>query len=465
MLALVVSVFLSCEREPSHPTPDAAPRPEGPTAFPLVESMPLDRHLSPGAAETFSLDLAPGDYAAVVVDQQGVDVVVEARGPTGALLMEVDSPNGREGPEPVYLVADAEGRYELEVEAGAGSEGAYRITLAAQRSADEYDRQRAAAALEHFAAEKLRRRGDVDASQQAMASYLRALTHWQAAGDEVWEAVTCERLARVYQQLGRTELAIDRLEEARRRLRSRQDQARLGIDVLIFLARLRRDKGDNAAAAAAYEEGLELARRGDDQGAQASLLNNLALLRKRQGETRQALDLYQQALSLWRGLDDRRNEAIGHSNVGMLYSSLGDPERARDHLLQALELLRGDRRTEDKARTLAGLAKVERRLDRNEESLRLYREALALHRQARDRQGETDTLLGLAQTQAAMGKREEALATYLQAARVSTSSATPTVEPLPSSRSAGCASTWISPCKPWPASNGRWRKGERPTTA
>ena len=47
------------------------------------------------------LALGAGKYAELVVDQQGVDVVVELFGPGGALLNSVDSPNGRQGPEPV----------------------------------------------------------------------------------------------------------------------------------------------------------------------------------------------------------------------------------------------------------------------------------------------------------------------------------------------------------------------------
>jgi len=50
-----------------------------------------------------------------VVDQQGIDVVVRIYDPNGKQIEEIDSPNGRFGPEPVSLVADASGFYRIDV--------------------------------------------------------------------------------------------------------------------------------------------------------------------------------------------------------------------------------------------------------------------------------------------------------------------------------------------------------------
>ncbi|HEX8244434.1 MAG TPA: erythromycin esterase family protein [Longimicrobium sp.] len=80
---------------------------------------------------------------AIVVRQMGVDVVVEVRGPDGALLDAVDSPTGRTGDEPVELVAERGGTYRLVVRPydQGEPEGRYRLTVM------EWRNRRATAAL------------------------------------------------------------------------------------------------------------------------------------------------------------------------------------------------------------------------------------------------------------------------------------------------------------------------------
>src|SRR2546423_1724009 len=83
--------------------------------FALLSATPHKATLAPGAVHDYELTLRRGESAAVVVQQQGVDVVVELRSPGGALLDEVDGPTGRSGDEIVEIFADENGRYSLRV--------------------------------------------------------------------------------------------------------------------------------------------------------------------------------------------------------------------------------------------------------------------------------------------------------------------------------------------------------------
>jgi len=49
----------------------------------------------------------------VIVDQRGIDVVVALYGSDDAKIVEVDSPNDVNGPEPVSLLVEASGNYRL----------------------------------------------------------------------------------------------------------------------------------------------------------------------------------------------------------------------------------------------------------------------------------------------------------------------------------------------------------------
>lgn len=54
-----------------------------------------------GRQHLYRLGIEAGQYARVLVEQRGIDAVVEPRSPDGQDLTEVDSPNGTHGPETV----------------------------------------------------------------------------------------------------------------------------------------------------------------------------------------------------------------------------------------------------------------------------------------------------------------------------------------------------------------------------
>ncbi|MFL6275767.1 MAG: PPC domain-containing protein, partial [Blastocatellia bacterium] len=76
---------------------------------------PVERELSGSQSHSYKIALATGQYLHVVVDQRGIDVVVALFGPDGTKLIEVDSPNGTNGPEPLSWIAESTGLYRLEV--------------------------------------------------------------------------------------------------------------------------------------------------------------------------------------------------------------------------------------------------------------------------------------------------------------------------------------------------------------
>src|SRR5712672_3135733 len=61
---------------------------------------PIERAMTTGEVHSYSVQVTAGQVLDVVVDQRGIDVVVNILAPDGTTLMELDSPNGTEGPEP-----------------------------------------------------------------------------------------------------------------------------------------------------------------------------------------------------------------------------------------------------------------------------------------------------------------------------------------------------------------------------
>src|SRR5688572_25941977 len=102
----------------------------------LTRASAFDTLLATTQAHEYVLPLRAGESANVTFRQMGVDVVVEVRDPADSLLARVDSPNGRQGDEPVEIIASRGGRYRLRVlpfDAGE-PEGRYRVQVIAIRT-------------------------------------------------------------------------------------------------------------------------------------------------------------------------------------------------------------------------------------------------------------------------------------------------------------------------------------------
>lgn len=106
----------------------------------------IERAIAPGQTYEASLRLRRGESADVVVLQQGIDLVIDLLGPDGRLRDSVDSPNGRDGDEPVTILADRAGAYTIRIrtlDLGAPA-GRFRLRVAALR--DQAETARVAAA-------------------------------------------------------------------------------------------------------------------------------------------------------------------------------------------------------------------------------------------------------------------------------------------------------------------------------
>jgi len=129
-VALVSSVMVACLQasalagsRPSRSTQTSA-------AAPVLDAgSRVVRSLHGGERQTFPLVLARDEFVNVVVDQQGIDVIVRVAAPDGLAMITVDGPNGRFGPERVAWIAPAAATYVLEIvsPSTAASEGRYEL--------------------------------------------------------------------------------------------------------------------------------------------------------------------------------------------------------------------------------------------------------------------------------------------------------------------------------------------------
>ena len=103
---------------------------------------PIEHELAGEQRHTYQITLAQGQYADVIIEQRGIDVVVQLLGTDGKLVAEVNSEIRTHGEEKIELVAETAGTYGLLVRASYPKlpAGRYEVRLKEVRNATEEDR-------------------------------------------------------------------------------------------------------------------------------------------------------------------------------------------------------------------------------------------------------------------------------------------------------------------------------------
>jgi erythromycin esterase len=84
-------------------------------AVKLETGKSIARDIKPGESHSYAIFLETGQFLDAAVNQQGIDVMVRILAPDDGKLMEIDTPNGIQGDEPIALEAKTTGSYHIEV--------------------------------------------------------------------------------------------------------------------------------------------------------------------------------------------------------------------------------------------------------------------------------------------------------------------------------------------------------------
>ena len=126
---------------------------------------------------------------------------------------------------------------------------------------------------------------------------------------------------------------------------------------LLAIAASRR--GDREQAFAAFEESVEIGRRGGDAWLFSIALNNLGNELMVEGEYERAAELFEESLAIGEARGDLDRRARAYNNLGWATHRLGDLDRARDFYHRGLEAATEIGLVEGQLWALFGLAVVE----------------------------------------------------------------------------------------------------------
>ncbi|MCA9791648.1 MAG: CHAT domain-containing protein [Candidatus Eremiobacteraeota bacterium] len=168
-----------------------------------------------------------------------------------------------------------------------------------------------------------------------------------------------------------------------------------------------------------YDEALELARKEQDRGLQASILNNLGEFQNSTGSLDKAESTYRLAYELFEQESDLRGLAYLCNNLGQVYFDQGRYRQALQTLARA-EKLCLDPDVFGKPVPLLGtvlnaIGLTHVFLGRGDDAQSYYERALAIRRALNDRRGEVVTLTNLAVLQGELQQEEKATETTLEA--------------------------------------------------
>ncbi|MEA2600065.1 MAG: hypothetical protein QOF89_1057 [Acidobacteriota bacterium] len=348
----------------------------------LVPGAAFPRSLAGQGPYRFQFEVGAGRFLRLDVEQHGVDVLVTLKDPSGHPLYEIDSPTGKDSPEPVLVVTPASGRYRLVVEPlNSGAKGDFVLRVRELRPAGEKDRLCAASARVFARAET----GFGKDFERAAAAYRDALLHLDACGEPSWGARAEWHLGQALINTGQLRQAVETLESAAvrfHRLGDGDHEAR----ALNELGGVWRKLGDPARALTAYQGALRLSQTAGDAQGEASALNNMGLVFKSTGNLQSAIVHYERALAIFQRLGAKSSEAVARENLGLLYALIGHDDEALDLIRKALDQLATEKNESLRISALIAFGWAQALAGRPNVALDRYQEALTLAESSGNRQ-------------------------------------------------------------------------------
>ncbi|MET0626222.1 MAG: CHAT domain-containing protein [Pyrinomonadaceae bacterium] len=385
----------------------------------LTPGRKVERSIARGEEQLFAVGLDSGQFARVVVEQRGVDLIVSVHGPGGESF-EVDSQNGTHGPEFVSLIAPAPGDYVFKVKKNQkeAEDGTYSLTLMESRPAAASDGERVAAERALLRGQELCEKNDRGSLNEALAKFGPALRFFAEQGEPYQEAFALHLIGVTHYQLGEKDKALESFGPALARFAALGDRAgeAMTLDEMgeIYFSQGKYDRAREAA-----EKSLEHSVAVNNHVGSVGALINMGRISVVMGDEKAALRYTREALKLCDKIRYPVTKAMATMHLADLKLNAGEPESALYYFNTALSLYRKARDNGGVIAALKSICWVSYRLDMRDEALLQCDRALKMSRDAGDRAGEYHTLNTIGWVHILQGKRRTALEKFARALAVS----------------------------------------------
>jgi CHAT domain-containing protein len=392
----------------------------------------LERELGGGQNHSYRINVSPGQFLRVIVDQRGIDIVATICAPDGKQIAKVDRPNGAHGPEAISILSDQEGLFILQVRSleKATPVARYQVRIAEQRNHMPGDDIRIEAEKSMSEGEVLRSRGKLETLRAAVEKFELARTLWHSLNEPYEVALSLYGLGWSHSEIGshgmvKFPIPVHRL---RWSYESRSEHER-AIDCFNLSLALMRQLGDghgqalaqaglawpqlyldlNKEALESFESAYQLFRTAGNIRGEAIALYGLGWINAVHGEDLKALDNFLKSLPLRQASKDRKGEAITLAGISRVQNRLGRNQEAADSADRALAIFSELRDAHGQASTYYTLGWINYSSGRPQPALEFFEKALGMRREAKDSTGEANSLYGIARVHNRQGNLAEAL--------------------------------------------------------
>jgi tetratricopeptide (TPR) repeat protein len=313
----------------------------------LEPGKPSEREIAGGQIHYYLIRLASRQYLRLLVNQRGVDVMLEFVGPTGNKLPEVDVPGGHsERPREISLIIDTPGIYTLEISPveNKAAPGRYKLSIEELRIATAEDQDRAAAHRAFVQGKRLLWGGTLKSYQEALGKAEEAARLWRSLQDRqqatrasIMACVALSQIALVYSTSGKHQEAIEFYEKALQLSRATGERT-IEAATLFDIGKNYYALGNSQKARDYLTEAIPLLRSMDMQyfdSFEASALLILGGILYREGEPMKALEQLNRALQIFQELRDRNMEAQTLKVIAMVCTYLNQTDLADKYYAQA----------------------------------------------------------------------------------------------------------------------------------
>jgi CHAT domain-containing protein len=377
--------------------------------------VPVTRELRDKQTDVFTFNAKAGQRLYMVLNQEGLDLVVRITTPGGRPLIEVDSLPNTKSQKPASALCKETGSYGIRISGSSSpsSIGSYRIELIRQQLGDRRNEATTMHSIGLFYS-------DLEKHQKALTYYEKELPIRRELGDRNGEAASLNNIGSAYRGLGQNETALRFLQAAltmERQTRNDHEEA-ITFDTIgrVYWNLLRWQ-----AALASFDRALAIERRAADHRAEAMTLANVGWTYHYLQQQPKARSYLEGALTTQRQLGDRRQETVTLSRVGTIDRQLGEYTEALSHLQEALTILPIDD-PRGKADVLNNISDLYRKLGQWQKAMTYSEQAFPIAQEVESPTVAAATLnrLGLsyrelAQYQKALACHEEALKLWLKA--------------------------------------------------
>ena len=391
----------------------------------LESGKTVTRDFVPNEVHRYAFSLRASQYVLIEADQRGIDLSLSVFDPSSKKILEADmfQPGEKES---VFLVAETEGNYRVEVRPSykSASKGGYELQIKTLRPSTEQD-------LNDFAAEKLVAEAmqvehplTAAARQKAIEKYEQSISFWKAAKDASWQARTLCLIASDYISLGEKQKAFALTDEALpiaeslvKQAGGAEQGARIKVKayVLDVVGRTQQEFGDKKKAIEFYDEAILLSRSIDDRAGEVKSLINMGRAYQLMGDYPKALELAQRARLMVEELGDRRKEGTVLNNICLAYQSTGEYAKGLDSCNQALATMRGTNDRWGEAAALNNLGNIYYSLGDYQKTLDFYGQANEIFKELGNGRGQGIALNNIGWLYATLGDLQKSIDVYTRA--------------------------------------------------